>query len=98
MDKALPLGLRSAPHIFTAFADALQWIKEKRGVKNVYHYLDDFISVGSPGSLQCQKVSTAIVFLGMELDTQALEIHLPDEKLARLRVMLADWENRRAGK
>jgi len=39
--KALPFGLRPAPLIFISLADALQWIMEKRGVKNVYHYLDD---------------------------------------------------------
>ena len=33
LDKVLPFGLRSAPLIFTARADAFQWIMLKRRVK-----------------------------------------------------------------
>ena len=33
VDTVLPFGLRSAPIIFTAVADALQWILEMQGVK-----------------------------------------------------------------
>jgi len=32
VDKALPFGLRSAPLIFSAVADALLWIMERQGV------------------------------------------------------------------
>ena len=31
IDKVLPFGLRSAPLIFSALADCLQWIMEQRG-------------------------------------------------------------------
>ena len=51
VDKVLPFGLRSAPHIFTALVDALQWIMTNKGV---FHYLDDFITMGPPHSNQCQ--------------------------------------------
>ena len=44
-DRALPFGLRSAPKIFSAVADALQWIVVNKGVRNLLHYLDDFIFV-----------------------------------------------------
>ena len=54
IDKVLPFGLRSAPLIFTAIADALQWIMTERGVRPVFHYLDDFITLGPPNSSQCQ--------------------------------------------
>ena len=53
-DRALPFGLRSAPKIFSAVADALQWIVVKKGVRNLLHYLDDFIFV----SESLEKVST----------------------------------------
>ena len=53
MDKALPFGLRSAPKIYTAVADAMQWILGKEGV-DVIHYLDDFFMVGAPNSGQCE--------------------------------------------
>ena len=32
IDLALPFGLRSAPLIFTALADGLQWILQQRGI------------------------------------------------------------------
>ena len=53
VDKVLPFGLRSAPIIFTALADALQWIIQQRGVRYIFDYIDDFITVGRPGSMEC---------------------------------------------
>ena len=44
-DRALPFGLRSAPKIFSAVADASQWIVVNKGVRNLLHYLNDFIFV-----------------------------------------------------
>ena len=46
VDRVLPFGLRSAPLIFSAVADGLQWAMEERGVTWVKHYVDDFIAVG----------------------------------------------------
>ena len=43
IDKVLPFGLRSAPKIFSAVADAVQWIFLSRGISSSLHYLDDFI-------------------------------------------------------
>ena len=51
----LPFGLRSASLIFTAVADAVQWILELQGVKHVMHYLDDYLILGPPDSLECQR-------------------------------------------
>ena len=48
VDATLPFGLRSAPMIFTALADGLQWILQHRGVSYIEHYLDDFITTGPP--------------------------------------------------
>ena len=50
LDKVLPFGLRSAPIIFTAVADALEWIVRCQGVPYISHYVDDFILVGKPHS------------------------------------------------
>ena len=55
VDMALLFGLRSAPKLFTAIADALQWVVRSRGVSYIAHYLDDFIIVGPPGSEECAK-------------------------------------------
>lgn len=45
VDTALPFGLRSAPKIFSAIADAAEWIVRQQGVEFVIHYLDDFLVV-----------------------------------------------------
>lgn len=52
VDKALPFGLRSAPLIFSAVADALQYMIQN-GATFVNHYVDDFITVGAPKSSEC---------------------------------------------
>ena len=54
IDARLPFGLRSAPIIFTAVADALEWCVRQRGVVGIDHYLDDYIIVAQPGSPRCQ--------------------------------------------
>ena len=55
IDCMLPFGLRSAPKIFHAIADALEWIVEREGLEHIFHYLDDFTVVGPPDSNTCQK-------------------------------------------
>ena len=53
-DTCHPFGLRSAPKIFMAVADALQWSMLGQGVSWVAHYLDDYITLGPLGSQVCQ--------------------------------------------
>ena len=53
VDTCLPFGLRSAPKIFSAVADAISWALYLLGVENFLHYLDDFLFVGPPASEQC---------------------------------------------
>ncbi len=55
MDLMLPFGLRSAPKIFNAVADALNWHLEREGIDNIRHYLDDFTIVAPPTSPTCQR-------------------------------------------
>ena len=56
IDCQLPFGLASAPAIFSAVAEALEWILRRRGVRGVLHYLDDFLLMGAPGSHECSHV------------------------------------------
>ena len=121
MDAALPFGLRSAPLIFSAVADAAQHVMEQMGAQWVAHYVDDFITLGSPDSDECAKnvtimheacarlglpvatekdegPATAISFVGIELDSGAMEIRLPQDKLTRLKSDLAGWRGRKACK
>ncbi len=66
VDRTLPFGLRSAPLIFTALADALQWIMEQFGATWVRHYVDDYITIGSPGSQVCAKNVSAMLAMCAE--------------------------------
>ena len=63
IDTALPFGLRSAPKIFSAVADALAWVMAANGVSRQLHYLDDFLFLGPPNSDSCamalRRVQTA---------------------------------------
>ena len=114
VDGALPFGLRSAPLLFTAMGDAVQWAAEKEGVSWAGHYIDDFVTVGGPGSGECERnlgklkavctrvglpleeekeegPAVVITFLGMELDSEKLQIRLPGEKLGEMRAILRSW-------
>ncbi len=55
VDPMLPFGLRSAPKIFNAIADALEWTLRQQGIRYCEHYLDDFILLGSPDTQECQE-------------------------------------------
>ena len=55
LDRALPFGLRSAPTIFSAVADALLWIVLNGGVCSSIHYLDDFLFFGRSDRMQCDR-------------------------------------------
>ena len=46
---------RSAPKIFTAVADALEWVARQRGVPEIHYYLDDFVTLGPHATADCQK-------------------------------------------
>ena len=75
VDAMLPFGLRSAPKIFTAVVDALQWCICKKGVHGLDHYLDEFIIVAPPAS------DHAWIFLQLlEDECDALGVPLAPEK------------------
>lgn len=119
VDTALPFGLRSAPKIFTALADLLEWIFRRGGVDHVDHYLDDFIMLGPAHSGNCRKAldvvlegcerlgvplameklegpATCLTFLGIEVDTEAMELRLPEKKLGLLMVTVKEWFGRKS--
>ena len=77
VDGTLPFGLRSAPLIFTALGDAIQWIAERKGTKLVRHYVDDFVAVGTTGSGECKRslqlFRETCMRLGMPLDKNKTE-------------------------
>ena len=109
----LPFGLHSAPKIFNAVANGLEWYLRSRGIRHIAHCLDDFIVIGPPRSSECADAlatlddvcsrlgiplaqykrdgpTTSLTFLGVEVDTEAAELHLLKDKLERLRSLLED--------
>ena len=53
IDTALLFGLRLGPKIFTALADAAEWILRRAGVNFILHYLDDFLIIRTLNSPEC---------------------------------------------
>ena len=76
VDLVLPFGLRSAPFIFTAIADLVEWILvHNYHVTFLRHYLDDFLTLGPPSSLVCHNNLQTCVRLCQQL---GLPLH-PDK-------------------
>ena len=78
VDLALPFGLHSAPFIFTAIANLLEWIvRHNYNVVFLKHYLDDFHTLGPPNSSQCEQSLAACIKLfadwGVPLHPDKLE-------------------------
>ena len=119
LDTALPFGLRSAPKIFSASADALAWVMHSNGICQQLHYLDDFLFLGAASthecaaSLQtalqvCQRLgvpvaahktegpSTCLTFLGIQIDSVAMQLSLPPDKLSQIRGLVLSWRSKRA--
>ncbi len=119
VDTALPFGLRSAPKIFAAVADALAWILERRGLTWILKYLDDILTIGAPDTEErssnlhtitytCQELglplaseklegpTSKLTFQGIELDSSAMEMRLPSDKLQELKATISSWMVRKS--
>ena len=98
MDIRLPFGLRTSPFIFNLFAEGLHWILEHVFSCQLVHYLDDFLLVNDPDleffsilalflefieNSKKHEDSFVVDFLGIQLDTAAMQARLPPDKLAR---------------
>lgn len=97
IDTCLPFGLRSAPKLFNILADLLTWILEYMGVSPIMHYLDDFLTLGPPGTHTCshnlQVIQEICQHLGVPLALEKVEG--PSESLTFLGILL-DTENMEA--
>ena len=120
VDCMLPFGLRSAPKIFTAVADGIEWILHRRGgVRNIDHYLDDYITFGRPRSSECAEAlsiitktcdelgvplateklegpATCITFLGIEVNSAAGVLRLPQDKVKIMQEALWLWGHKKS--
>ncbi len=104
-NTVLPFGLQSAPKIFTALADGLIWMMGHNGA--IHYLDDYLFfgragalqvalrvceEVGMPVAVhKTEGPSTALVFLGILIDTVKMEIRLPADKLARLQLLINQW-------
>ena len=75
IDPMLPFGLRSTPKMFNAFADGLEWYLRWLGIRNIFHYLDDFLVVGPPMSSEC-----AVALATLNQACAQLGIHIAEHK------------------
>lgn len=77
VEMALPFGLQSAPHIFTAIADVVQWmLTSHHAVDFLCRYLDDVLTLGPPSSPVCNNLQACIQLcskLGLCLHPDKLE-------------------------
>ena len=73
VDPMLPFGLRSAPKIFNAIADALEWYLRQAGIDEIEHYLDDFIVLGPPGSPICLRAMEILDMVCRQLNVPIAE-------------------------
>ena len=74
MDAALPFGLRSAPKIFTALTDALEWMVQQHGAQYMWHYLNDLFNCGAASSQECHLLLVDICsFTGVPLAEEKVE-------------------------
>ena len=77
VDLALPFGLRSAPKLFMAVADALGWALMQAGAPLHIHYLDDYLFFLPPGFQSAQgallHIITILDRLGVSVSTQKIE-------------------------
>jgi len=76
IDQALPFGLRSAPKIFSAVANAIQWVLQNQGINISLHYLDNFTLVSKEYSQAIDQKNTLTTVwekLGVPMEVSKLE-------------------------
>ena len=76
VDQALPFGLRSAPKLFTALADAIGWALVQRDIPLLIHYLDDFLFFIPPFDPRPQALLSAVLSA-----LQALGVPVAQDKI-----------------
>ena len=75
LDTALPFGLRSAPKLFNAVADALARIFGRASGSMPLHYLDDFLFLGPPTSRECGAALQTALDRCAELGVPIIHVH-----------------------
>ena len=94
IDCQLPFGLASSPAIFNSVAEALEWILHKRGVNHIIHYLDDFLFLGAPGEVECERALWTAIQTCEELGVP-LAIDKIEGPSTRFLFLVLSWIQRR---
>ena len=72
VDGTLPFGLKSAPLLFMALGDTLEWLAKAHGAGWLRHYIDNFVTVEAPETSDCARSMRAFKEVcgrkGMPLD------------------------------
>jgi len=85
INRVLPFGLRSTPKLFTAVADAIQWILCKKGINEGLHYLDDFILVADDlHTAECQRDTLFSSFAKLRVPIEQSKLEGPSTCLSFL--------------
>jgi hypothetical protein len=95
VDLCLPFGMSTSPFIFNLFGEGLHWILEHIFNQSLVHYLDNFLFVGGESEKLFSEVCTflgfeekkskamdgyVLDFTGIELDSDKMEVRLPQDK------------------
>jgi hypothetical protein len=67
-ERVVPFGLKSAPAIFELFATAINHFLTYAGVKDIRHYLDDFIAISLPETAETDYQLTIDMFKKLNVD------------------------------
>ena len=76
VDQALPFGLRSAPKLFSAVADAIGWALTQAGIPLLIHYLDDLLFFVHPlaqGPPVLDRILDILESLGVPVAVEKIE-------------------------
>ena len=103
VDLRLPFSLPSSPYLFNSLADAFEWVlKRQHEIPDLMHYLDD-VCVKCPvhhaysfiplALDKLESPATQLLFLGIRIDTTAMETSLPKDKLSGLLTELQWWSS-----
>ena len=78
INSCLSFGFCSSPKLFNVMADLLAWILQQQGVIELFHYLNNFLTIGPPMSVRCQDldtIQTVCTQLGVPLAVGKVEGH-----------------------
>jgi len=110
VDLCLPFGLRSSPYLLNRVADGFEWLlKSNYRIQDLIHYLvspavcaynvKTILHVASQVGIpltpnKLEGPTTQLVFLDILIDTNCMEISLPDDKVHELISELQSWSAR----